>query len=168
MKYFVQLKDDIVFAYHQSSTEVDIPGDNIIEVAQEGFNHLGKKYVNGDFVDAPLIKYAILDEENDNTVISIEKTIFSSEVRGPIIIDENVKVLWKWNGSDFVSPSVVSTLPTITVGGNQVTTSELAPARTDEQFEQARLAAEELQIAIAASIAANAVELDAFVPITEE
>ena len=168
MKYFVQLKDDIVFAYHQSSTEVDIPGDNIIEVAQEGFNHLGKKHVNGDFVDAPLIKYAILDEDNDNTVISIEKTIFSSEVKGPIITDENVKVLWKWNGSEFVSPSAVSALPTITVGGNKVTTSELAPAKTDEQFEEERVAAEALQLAMTAQIANREHELDPFVPITED
>jgi hypothetical protein len=168
MKYFVQLKDDVVFAYHQSSTEVDIPGDNIIEVAQEGFNYLGKKYVNGDFVDAPLIKYAIVDEDNDNTVISIEKTIFASDVKGPIITDQNVKVLWKWNGSDFVSPSAVLALPTITVGGNQVTTSELAPARTDEQFEEERVAAEAHQALLAAS-AAQLAELEATqTQITEE
>ena len=54
------------------------------------------------------------------------------------------------------------------MGGKQVTTSELAPAKTDEQFEEERVAAEELQIAIAASIAASEHELDPFVPITEE
>lgn len=108
MRHFVQLKDDVVFAFHSSSTEVDIPGDNIIQVDESGENLLNKKYINGEFVDAPLIKYAILDENNDNTVVSIESTYFSSDVKGPVITDSNVKILWKWNGSEFVSSDVVS------------------------------------------------------------
>jgi hypothetical protein len=135
MKYFVQLKDDIVFAYHQSSTEVDIPGDNIIEVQEEGYNYLKKKYVNGEFIDAPLIKYAVLDTFNDNTVISIESTIFASDVKGPVVNDDNVKVLWKWNGSEFVAPNTVASLPEITVGNTKVTTSDVAPALTAEQLQ---------------------------------
>jgi len=107
MKHFVQLKDDVVFAFHSSSTEVDIPGDNIIEVLEDGEQHLNKKYENGNFVDAPIIKYAILDENNDNTVVSIESTKFASEVKGQIINNDDVKVLWKWNGSEFVAPSAV-------------------------------------------------------------
>lgn len=135
MKYFVHLKDDIVFAYHESSTEVDIPGDNIIEVGSNGESFLGKKYVNGEFIDAPQIKYAILDEDNDNTIIGIEKTVYASEVKGPIITDNNVKVLWKWDGANFVAPNSVPVLPTIIVAGAEVTTSDLAPAVTEEQLE---------------------------------
>lgn len=135
MKYFVHLKDDVVFAYHESSTEVDIPGDNIIEVNNNGESYLGKKYVNGQFVDAPEIKYAVLDSDNDNTVIGIEKTIYSSDVKGPVISDSNVKVLWKWNGSNFIAPSAIEELPTINVGGIEVTTSDFAPAVTEEQLE---------------------------------
>jgi len=107
MKHFVQLKDGVVFAFHSSSTEVDIPGDNIIEVSENGEEYLNKKYENGNFVDAPIIKYAILDENNDNTVVSIESTKFASEVKGQIINNDDVKVLWRWNGSEFVAPSVV-------------------------------------------------------------
>lgn len=107
MKHFVQLKDNVVFAFHSSSTEVDIPGDNIIEVESNSENYLNMKYENGSFVEAPLIKYAILDENNDNTVISIESTRFSSDVKGTIINNNDVKVLWKWNGTEFVPPSTV-------------------------------------------------------------
>lgn len=108
MKHFVQLKDDVVFAYHSSSVEEDLPGDNIIEVEADGEKYLNKKYSNGQFVDAPLIKYAIIDELNDNTVVGIETTVFSSQVKGPIITDDSVKVLWKWNGTSFVAPEIIS------------------------------------------------------------
>jgi hypothetical protein len=107
MKHFVQLKDNVVFAYHSSSTEVDIPGDNIIEVQESPETYLNKKYENEAFIDAPLIKYAVLDESNDNTVIGINTTFFSSEATGPIINDPNVKVLWKFNGESFVAPATV-------------------------------------------------------------
>jgi hypothetical protein len=110
MKHFVQLKDDVVFAYHSSSTEVDIPGDNIIEVPEEGTAYLNKKHENGNFVDATLIKYAVLDASNDNTVINIKETYFSSEVDGPVVTDSNVKILWKWNGSEFIAPTVIAPL----------------------------------------------------------
>jgi len=136
MRNFVQLKDGIVFASHSSSTEVDIPGDNIIEVEQDGIAYLNKKYENGTFIDAPIIKYAILDESNNNTVVGIERTIFSSDVKGPIITNDNVNVLWTWNGTDFIAPATVQPLPTITVNSIEVTTSEIAPAVTAEQLFQ--------------------------------
>lgn len=135
MKYFVHIKDDVVFAWHQSSTEVDIPGDNIFEVASADDSVLNKKFINGEFINAPLIKYAVLDEDNDNTVIGIEKTYFSSDVKGPVITDNAVKVLWKWNGTEFVSPDTVSAapitvepIPTVVFNDIEVTTSEALPA----------------------------------------
>jgi glutamyl-tRNA reductase len=134
MKYFVHLKDGVVFAHHQSETEIDIPGDNIIEVQQDGSLYLSKAYVNGEFVDATEIKYAILDEENDNTVVGIEKTIFSSDAKGPIITDPNVKVLWKWNGSMFIEPNKPTVIPTIMVDNMPVTTTESIPAITKEEL----------------------------------
>ena len=98
MKYFVQLKDDVVFAYHESSTEVDIPGDNIIEVESDGEKFLNKKYENGNFVDAPEIKYAVM---SGNLVRSVESTVFSSKVNGRILGagDEDVTTGWSWNGT---------------------------------------------------------------------
>jgi hypothetical protein len=108
MKHFVQLKDGVVFAYHSSSTEVDIPGDNIIEVAEEGVAYLNKKHQDGNFIDAPVIKYAVLDASNDNTVIGIETTLFSSDVKGPVITNDEVKILWKFDGESFVGPTTIS------------------------------------------------------------
>jgi hypothetical protein len=102
MKYFVQLKDDVVFNFHASSTEVDIPGDNIIEVSENGEEYLNKKYVDGQFIDAPVIKYAVL---SGATVERIESTIFSSAVNGPIITSDDVAALWSWDGSNFVAPT---------------------------------------------------------------
>ena len=153
MKYFVHLKDDVVFAHHSSSTEVDIPGDNIIEVPSDGSAYLLKKHVNGDFIDAPEIKYAIIDED---TVVGIEKTIFSSDVKGPIITNPAVKVLWKWNGSEFLDTEKPVIHDTIIFGGKETTTSEAAPAVTDEQH--AERLAEAAQAAAEAAAAQNLME----------
>jgi hypothetical protein len=106
MRHYVQLKDGVVFAAHQSTSEVDDSGPNVWPVDEDGSDKVGKLYDNGNFSDAPLIKYAILDE--DGTVISIEKTVYSSEVGDNLVISNpDVKVLWKWNGSDFIAPAVV-------------------------------------------------------------
>jgi hypothetical protein len=127
MKYFVQLKDDVVFAYHSSSTEVDIPGDNIIEVESDGEKHLNKKYENGNFVDAPLIKYAVLE---NNTVVSIDKTLYSSEVNGPIV-DDTVKIMATWDGTSFSNPEVVSPPVNVPV---EVIINEIAPVVFATEF----------------------------------
>jgi hypothetical protein len=112
MKHYVQLKDGVVFAAHQSTGDVDDSGPNVWPVDEDGSDKIGKLYDNGNFSDAPLIKYAILDE--DGTVISIEKTLYSSDVKdNPIISNADVKVLWTWNGSDFVAPSVVQPVEVI-------------------------------------------------------
>jgi hypothetical protein len=141
MKHFVQLKDDVVFAYHSSSTEVDIPGDNIIEVDENGEALLNKKYVNGSFVDAPVIKYAKLD--SNNTVIFMGETVFSSEVPSDAkLADDSVKILSVWNGTSFDTPGSVAPVATIDFGGVKVTTSEEIPAMTLEQYEESLVAPE--------------------------
>lgn len=144
MKHFVQLKDNVVFAYHQSSTEIDVPGDNIIEVDENGESYLFKRYENGTFLDPQLIKWAILDENNDNTVIGFNSSYFSSDINGPIVTDKNVKVLWKWDGSNFVAPETKQ-IDTILFGKAEVTTSEDIPALTQEQI-QSSYVQEQVQI----------------------
>jgi hypothetical protein len=124
MKHFVQLKDNVVFAYHSSSTEVDIPGDNIIEVESDGEKYLNKKYENGNFVDATMIKYATLE---DNTVVTINKTLFSSEVSGPIV-DDTVKIMATWDGTTFTNPSTVSSVEHTPV---EVVLATIAPAEDE-------------------------------------
>ena len=110
MKYFVQLKDDVVFAYHESSTEVDIPGDNIIEVESDGEKFLNKKYENGQFVDALEIKYAVM---SGNVVKSVQSTLFSSNVDGIILGagNEEVATNWSWDGTNFNAPGSVASVP---------------------------------------------------------
>ena len=141
MKHFVQLKDDVVFAYHSSSTEVDIPGDNIMEVDQDGEALLNKKYVNGSFVDAPVIKYATLD--SNNTVVALNETVFSSDVPSSAkIADDSVKILSVWNGTSFDTATVVAPVSTIDFGGVKVTTSEEIPAQTLEQYQESLIVQE--------------------------
>lgn len=138
MRYFVHVKDDVIYAWHESSSEVDIDGDNVHQVEFADDSILNKKYVNGSVLNAEKIKYAVLDADNDNTVIGIKETYFSSEVDGPIITDSSVKVLWKWNGSTFESPTSVSSavntvepIDMVEIDGLSVTTSPSIPATSN-------------------------------------
>ncbi len=142
MRYFVHVKDDVIYAWHESSSEVDIDGDNVHQVEFADDSILNKKYVNGSVLDAEKIKYAVLDADNDNTVIGIKETYFSSEVDGPIITDSSVKVLWKWNGSTFVAPNVVAPavetvapIDMVEIDGLSVTTSPSIPATSNSPEE---------------------------------
>jgi hypothetical protein len=119
MKYFVHLKDDVVFAFHQSETEIDVEGDNIIEVDHNGEDYLNKKYTNNTFIDAPIIRYATLD--SNNTVVGINTTLFLSEVQNKIIINDNdVDILWTWDGEKFNEPETVNPIEPIWVDSQQV------------------------------------------------
>jgi hypothetical protein len=114
MKHFVHLKDGVVFAHHQSPNEVDVEGDNIIEVDGNEEDYLLKKYENGQFSNAPLLRYAILDKKNNNTVIGIETTYFSSDVKDNVLItDPDVDILWTWNGTTFDQPNKITPLEII-------------------------------------------------------
>lgn len=132
MKYFVQLKDDVVFAYHSSSTEVDIPGDNIIEVESNGESYLNKKYENGNFVDAPIIKYAVLE---DNKVVQINNTFFASDATGPIIGNNDVKIMATWDGTEFHNPEAIASEPVNTVEVVLATIEPLAPTDAIRELE---------------------------------
>lgn len=100
MKHYIQLKDGIVFAYLHTPNEV-ATSESIIEIGPEGDSVVGKKYENGSFIDAPIIKYAILDE--NNMVVDIKNTIFYSEVGINKVIDsDTVRKNWYWNGASFV------------------------------------------------------------------
>jgi hypothetical protein len=106
MKYYVQLKDGVVFAAHESSNDVDDSGPNVWSVDEDGSDKIGKLYNNGNFSDAPLIKYATLD--SNSNVVEIKETVYSSEVSGPIIDNDQVTFLWKWDGQNFLSPAYVA------------------------------------------------------------
>jgi hypothetical protein len=96
MRTFIQFKDDVAFSTVQTPGETE--GVEVFTDNPEQF--LKKKYIDGSWVDAPLIRYAILDETN--TIVQIEKTYFPSLVGDNIIInDPSVKVNDVWNGMNF-------------------------------------------------------------------
>ena len=105
MKHYVQLKDGIVFAAHSSPNSVDDSGPNVWEVETDGSDKLGKLYDNGQFSDAPVIKYATVDSHG--TVLFTNETVYSSQVTGPIITSNDVAVFWTWDGTSFINPLAV-------------------------------------------------------------
>ena len=115
MKTFIQFKDEVAFAYVSSNRFVD----NSIEVDRDGNDYMNKKLINGEWVDAPLIRYAILDK--DNKVVGIEKTYFSSVVgNNPIIEDEDVDILWSWDGINFNPPVTPQFIESEQIQQNQI------------------------------------------------
>jgi hypothetical protein len=115
MKTYVQLKDDVVFVQHQTEGIMDTSSGNIIEVDPSLGSYMYKKVSGDSFVDADKIRYAIIDTGNNNTVIGIRETYFSSEVEGTIITNPDVSVLWTWDGSQFNAPVVEDPTPVVSV-----------------------------------------------------
>ena len=109
MKNFVHIKDNVVFAYNESLT--DIVGENVIEVSGDPSSYLNKRYVNGDFLNPELINYITID--SNSIAVSKDKTYFSSDIiEGKDIVVDNVdsvNIGMKWNGTSF---EVVSNQPT--------------------------------------------------------
>lgn len=126
MNSYVQLKDNVVFATLNTSGDI-LESDSIIKVDVNPDSLLNKKYENGNFVDAEIIKYALLD---GNTVVQINKTLYSSEVSGPVINDNLVQVLWTWDGEKFNAPILVE--PTVIINENIIqNTPEPTPEPTE-------------------------------------
>ena len=98
MRTFIQFKDDVAFSTIQTVGETD--GIEVFTDNPEQF--LNKKFIDGSWVDAPLIRYAILDDTN--TVVQVEKTYFPSLVGNNIVIDDpSIGVNAVWNGVNFES-----------------------------------------------------------------
>jgi hypothetical protein len=103
MNNYVQLKDGIVFATLSTVGDIE-ESASIVKVDVEPETLLNKKYINGTFIDAPIIKFAVIDSNYNNTVVEIGRTFYSSEVFGPVIESDDVKVLWTWDGENFNPP----------------------------------------------------------------
>lgn len=90
MKTFIQLKDSVGWASVNTTGEVE----GGIEVdSGTGDFYIKKKYENGIWSEAELIRYAEINEDGD--VIEIKRTYFSSEVDGPIL-SVDIKSTAKW------------------------------------------------------------------------
>lgn len=101
MRTFIQFKDDVAFSTVQTPGETE--GVEVFTDNPEQF--LKKKFVDNAWVDAPLIRYAILDDTN--TVVQIEKTYFPSLVGDNIVIEDgdNVSINSVWDGVNFSQPT---------------------------------------------------------------
>jgi hypothetical protein len=100
MKTFIQLKDGIGFAC------VTTPGETTgIEVNSENPDFfINKKYENGEWVEAPIILYAIVNSKGKIT--EIKNTVFPSIVGNNPIIDEDINPESIWDGSQWVLPTI--------------------------------------------------------------
>jgi hypothetical protein len=105
MRKYVQLKDGIVFAFHNTENEIIDETGNVIEISAEldGAWCLNKQYVDGKFIEIPIIEYAVLNKD-DKTIKNIKTTYFPSEVNGKIIDSNAINGDWTWDGEQFVAP----------------------------------------------------------------
>ena len=83
MRTFIQLKDGIGWASVNTTGEIE----GAIEVENgTGDFYIKKKYENGVWSDADIIKFAEIND--DGYIIEIHRTYFPSEVNGPIMLQE--------------------------------------------------------------------------------
>ena len=98
MKTFVQLKDNIGFAFINTDGHTDG-----IEVPYgTGEQYLKKAYNNGEWSDASLIWFAEINY--DGSIIEIRRTYFSSEVGSNPLMTPDVKPNYKWINNQWVEP----------------------------------------------------------------
>jgi hypothetical protein len=91
---YVQLKDGVVFAYVESTREV---GNSILLPAGVTWEDVKqKKYENGTFVDASIIK--TVTEIVDNKVAQTSTTVFASDAKGDVV-SSDVQLGWNKNNS---------------------------------------------------------------------
>ena len=96
---YVQLKDGVVFAYVESTRDVGNsillpPGVNWEDVKE-------KKYENGNFVEATVIK--LVTEIVDNKVAQTSTTVFASDAKGDVV-SSDVQLGWhKDSGGTYAS-----------------------------------------------------------------
>jgi len=106
---YVQLKDGVVFAYVESTREV---GNSILlppGVTWEDVKE--KKYENGNFIEAPVIK--TVTEIVDNKVAQTSTTVFSSDAKGDVV-SSDVQLGWhKDNNGAYTNSAPQPTEPAI-------------------------------------------------------
>ena len=101
MRTFIQLKDGIGWASINTTGELE----GAIEVdSGTGDFYIKKKYENGLWVEAEIIKFAEINDEGE--IVEIKRTYFSSEVNG-ILMDSETKPTSKWINGAWVNPQIV-------------------------------------------------------------
>ena len=91
---YVQLKDGVVFAYVESTKEI---ANSILLPAGVTWEDVKrKKYENGTFVDATIIK--TVTELVDKKVAQTSTTVFASDAKGDVV-SSDVQLGWNKNNS---------------------------------------------------------------------
>jgi acyl-coenzyme A synthetase/AMP-(fatty) acid ligase len=101
MKTFIQLKDEIGFAFVNT-----VGNTEGIEVSfGTGENYLGQLYSNGQWSVAPTIEYAIINE--DGNIIELRKTKFPSELGPWPEWNSEIPTTWNWIDGSWVDPNPI-------------------------------------------------------------
>ena len=101
MKTFIQLKDNVGFAFVNTSGETDG-----IEIPfGTGESYLEKVYDNGSWSVAPTIKYAIIDEFGK--IVEIRQTKFISEVGPWPQWNIEIPTYFKWSNGEWIDPTPI-------------------------------------------------------------
>ena len=105
MKTFIQLKDNIGFAYVNTIGETDG-----VEVSfGTGENYLGQLYSDGSWSVAPTIKYAIVDE--NGAITEIRQTKFPSDCASWPEWNNEIPATWRWIGGAWIDPNPIVETP---------------------------------------------------------
>lgn len=104
MTNWIQFKDDVSVAFVNSENFV---GNSIVlEDGIDPHTVLAKKYIDGQWVDAPLIYF--VEEMLGNKVLRVNSTVYSSDVTGDIV-DKDVKPMWtKDENGNYVPPATIA------------------------------------------------------------
>jgi hypothetical protein len=104
MTNWIQFKDGVAFAFVNSSNFVgnSTPLDDSIDP----HTVLAKKYIDGEWVDAPLIYF--VEEMFENKVLRVNSTVYASDVTGDIV-HKDVKPMWtKDESGNYVPPATIA------------------------------------------------------------
>jgi hydrogenase maturation factor HypE len=114
MRTFIQLKDGIGWASINTTSKIE----GAIEVdSGTGDFYIKKKYDNGVWTDAELIKFAEINEDGD--IVEIKRTYFSSEVDGPIM-NFDTKSTHKWVDGVWVISEPIAPIEPAVIDSSQV------------------------------------------------
>ena len=84
MSIWVQLKDEVAFAYVESPSFIE--GAILLDESTSWEDVKAKKYENGSWVEAPLIYF--VTQLIDGVVHQTNSTVFSSDVTGDIVSED--------------------------------------------------------------------------------
>jgi hypothetical protein len=100
MRTFIQLKDGIGWASVNTTGEVE----GAIEVESgTGDFYIKKKYEDGVWLEADIIKFAEISE--DGSILEVKRTYYPSDVNG-IIMNEDTKTTDKFIDGVWVSENI--------------------------------------------------------------